>query len=59
MSQGIQVGLRDLHYALLIKDDATGVTYETPIHMAGAILAKIAAKSNTETLYWSVFVAAL
>jgi phi13 family phage major tail protein len=51
MSQGIQVGLRDLHYALLTKDDTTGVTYETPMHMAGAILAKITAKSNTETLY--------
>jgi phi13 family phage major tail protein len=45
------VGLKDLHYALLTKDDSTGVTYSTPKKIIGAINAKISPKSNTETLY--------
>jgi phi13 family phage major tail protein len=48
---GVQVGLKDLHFALLTKDDATGVTYGEPEKIAGAINAKISPKSNTETLY--------
>jgi phi13 family phage major tail protein len=48
---GVRVGLRDLHYALLTKDDETGVTYQDPVKIAGAINAKISPKSNTETLY--------
>jgi phi13 family phage major tail protein len=48
---GVQVGLSDLYYALLIKDDSTGVTYDTPVKIAGAINAKISPKTNTETLY--------
>ncbi|MBN6186403.1 phage tail protein [Aneurinibacillus sp. BA2021] len=48
---GVQVGLKDLHYALLTKDDSTGVTYGAPTKIAGAITAKISPKSNTETLY--------
>lgn len=48
---GVQVGLKNLHYALLTKDDETGVTYGTPTKIAGAINAKISPKSNTETLY--------
>ncbi|MED0676986.1 major tail protein [Aneurinibacillus thermoaerophilus] len=46
-----QVGLKDLHIAVLKKDDKTGVEYETPVLIAGAINAKIQPKSNTETLY--------
>jgi len=48
---GVQIGLKELHYALLTKDDSTGVTYSAPVKIAGAINAKISPKSNTETLY--------
>lgn len=48
---GVQIGLRDLYYAILTKDDSTGVAYQTPVLIAGAINAKISPKSNTETLY--------
>ncbi|GAB6174506.1 hypothetical protein JCM15765_39840 [Paradesulfitobacterium aromaticivorans] len=51
MGKGVQVGLNDLHYALLTKDDETGVTYSAPVKVAGAINAKITPKSNSETLY--------
>ncbi|WDU84208.1 major tail protein [Caloramator sp. Dgby_cultured_2] len=43
--------MKDLYYAKLTKDDATGVTYETPILTAGAISAKVSPKSDTQTLY--------
>lgn len=45
------VGLRDLHYAPLTKDDATGVTYGPVVALAGAVTAKISPKVNSETLY--------
>ncbi|BAU27633.1 phi13 family phage major tail protein [Aneurinibacillus soli] len=48
---GVQIGLKDLYFALLVADDNTGTVYETPEKIAGAINAKIKPKSNTETLY--------
>lgn len=51
MADGVQIGLRDLHYALLTTDDATTIAYGTPEKIAGAINAKISPKSNTSTLY--------
>lgn len=51
MSDGVQIGLKDLYYALLTKDDDMAVTYETPAKIAGAINAKISPKVNTSTLY--------
>lgn len=48
---GIQIGLRDLYYAILTKDDSTGVAYQTPVKIAGAINAKISPKVDTQTLY--------
>jgi len=51
MGKGVQVGLNDLHYALLTKDDETGVTYSAPVKVSGAITAKITPKSNSETLF--------
>jgi len=48
---GVQVGLKNLYYAVLTKDDATGVSYLAPVKIAGAINAKISPKSNTEVLY--------
>lgn len=48
---GIQVGLNSLYYAILTSDAPSGVTYNNPVAIAGAINAKISPKSNTETLY--------
>lgn len=48
---GLKIGMRDLYYAKLTKDDATGVTYETPTLIAGAISAKVSAKTDSVTLY--------
>jgi len=48
---GVQIGLKNLYYAVLTKDDATVVTYLAPVKIAGAINAKISPKSNTEVLY--------
>jgi phi13 family phage major tail protein len=46
-----QVGLRNVHYAVLTKDDATGVTYNTIKPIPGVVTAKISPKSNSATLY--------
>ncbi|GMA52068.1 hypothetical protein GCM10025857_34250 [Alicyclobacillus contaminans] len=46
-----QVGLRAVHYAILTKDDATGVTYNTIKPIPGVVTAKIQPKSNSATLY--------
>lgn len=46
-----QVGLRDIYFAELTKDDATGVTYATPVKLERGINAKISPKSNSEKLY--------
>ncbi|CEH28861.1 phage tail protein [Aneurinibacillus migulanus] len=48
---GVRVGLKNLHYALLTKDDATGATYGAPKKIIGAITANISPSTNTETLY--------
>lgn len=46
-----QVGLRDLHYAVLTSDDSTGVEYDTPKPIVGAINATITPTTNSATLY--------
>jgi len=51
MANSVKVGLKDLYYAMLTKDDATGATYEAPALVAGAISAKISAKTDSVTLY--------
>lgn len=48
---GVPIGLKDLHYALLTKDDSTLFTYSVPAKIAGAINAKISPAVNTATLY--------
>lgn len=48
---GVLIGLDDLHYAVLTKDDATGVTYDTPKPIAKAVSASIQPKTNSATLY--------
>lgn len=47
----VKIGMKDLYFAKLTKDDATGVTYEAPKLIAGAISAKVSPKSDTQTLY--------
>jgi phi13 family phage major tail protein len=48
---GVQIGLKDLHYAKLTEDTSTTVTYDTPASIAGAISAKVSPAVNTATLY--------
>lgn len=48
---GVLVGLKDLYYALLEKDDSTGVAYGTPVRIAGAIQANINPNASIETLF--------
>jgi phi13 family phage major tail protein len=47
------IGLRDVHYALLIEDPVTGTpSYETPVKVIGAITANINPNSSTATLFY-------
>ena len=47
------IGLRDVHYALLVDDPITGVpTYETPQRVVGAITANINPNSSSATLFY-------
>ena len=45
------IGLDKLYYALLTKDDSTGVTYGTPKRIEGAIEIKTEPQTNSNTLY--------
>lgn len=45
------VGLRELHYALLTKDDETGVTYSAPVRIIGAMNANVNPNSASGTLF--------
>lgn len=45
------IGLKGLHYALLIKDDVTGVSYGVPKPLINAIEAKVTPSVTTGTLY--------
>ncbi|GAB6931590.1 hypothetical protein JCM10914A_55730 [Paenibacillus sp. JCM 10914] len=46
----VPVGLQDIYYAKLIKDDKTGVEYDTPIPMLPAITANVTPTVNSATL---------
>ncbi len=46
-----QIGLRDIHIAVLKTDDDTGATYDTPVKLERAISAKISPKSNSDNIY--------
>jgi phi13 family phage major tail protein len=48
-----QVGLSDLHYAILTTDDATAgtIAYEAPVRIPGAIEVTINPNTSTETLF--------
>ena len=45
------IGLDNVHYAILSKDDDTGVTYETPKRLRGSISINETAESQTTKLY--------
>ncbi|MTI82584.1 MAG: hypothetical protein FH756_01535 [Firmicutes bacterium] len=49
--QGVQIGLKDLHYAKMTQDDKGGVSYETPKIIAGAIQGNINPNSSSATLF--------
>lgn len=46
-----QIGLRDIHIALLTDDDETGTTYATPTKLERAVSAKLSPKVNSENIY--------
>ena len=46
-----QIGLRDIHIALLTDDDNTGATYQTPSKLERAVSAKLTPKVNSENIY--------
>jgi phi13 family phage major tail protein len=46
-----QIGLRDIHIAILTQDDNTGVAYDTPIKLERAISAKLTPKLSSENIY--------
>ena len=47
------IGLRDVHYALLKTDDVTSgqATYDTPVHVVGAISANVNPNTSSATLF--------
>ena len=47
----VPVGLQDIYYAKLIKDDETGVEYETPKMLLPAITATVTPTVNSSTLF--------
>jgi phi13 family phage major tail protein len=51
MKMAVVVGLKDLYYAILTKDDSTGVAYSAPVKIAGAINAKVSPSSESLTVY--------
>jgi phi13 family phage major tail protein len=46
-----QIGLKDVHIALLTSDGPVGAVYEAPIKIGRAITAKITPSVSSETLY--------
>jgi phi13 family phage major tail protein len=55
MPRGVRIGLKDIYYALLTKDQydgvGAGVTYAAPVRIAGAMVANVNPNSSTETLF--------
>ncbi|NGP59885.1 phage tail protein [Paenibacillus thiaminolyticus] len=47
----VPVGLKNIYYAKLIKDDETGVEYDKPKRLAPAITANITPSVNSATLF--------
>lgn len=49
--QGVQIGLSQLHYAILTKDDAKGVAYSTPKRLYGAVTASENPNPETNSFF--------
>lgn len=45
------IGLRDVHYAILNSDSPSGVSYETPVRIIGAISANVNPNTASATLF--------
>ena len=46
-----QIGLKDVHVAIIQSDGVSGTVYDTPVKISRAITAKITPSVNSETLY--------
>ena len=46
-----QIGLKDIHIAVITKDDETGVTYDIPSKLERAISARLTPKVSSENIY--------
>jgi len=46
-----QIGLKDIHIAVLTSDTASGAVYETPSKLERAISAKLSPKVNSDNIY--------
>jgi len=46
-----QIGLKDIHIAIVTSDDSTETVYATPVKLERAISAKISPKSNSDNIY--------
>ena len=46
-----QIGLKDIHIALLTSDDNTEAAYEAPVKLERAVSAKLSPKVNSENIY--------
>jgi len=46
-----QIGLRDIHIAVLTSDSNTGTVYEALVKLERAISAKLSPKSNSDNIY--------
>ena len=50
-TRGVRIGLRDVHYALLMTDGESAVSYEAPVRITGAISANVNPNPSQETLF--------
>ncbi len=46
-----RIGVKNLYYAILTKDDATGVTYSAPVRIKGVININFDVTTNSNTIY--------
>ncbi|MGC3792045.1 major tail protein [Priestia aryabhattai] len=51
MAKGTRVGLSNIHFAKILEETETTVTYDTPVKIGAAIEATITPGVNSETLY--------
>ncbi|MEC0752115.1 phage tail protein [Bacillus haynesii] len=51
MAEGVRVGLKNIHFAKIIEENETSVTYDKPQKIGNAIEASISPSTNSETLY--------